>query len=161
MFKKLSIVFLLVFLSFVSLNGCDTQDQAGGGCGSNGYDYSSDEIEFKLPPASNNGIASYQVDLLAPVSKEILASQEGVPGETLIFTLDRPMVYVPAILTAIDASGNVLDEAKVAVVDVDVMVQVCDVTVDTTAGIGTGTTVDVNVECFGKQFADVHVDTRK
>lgn len=160
MIKKLSFGVMLVFLAFVFLNGCDSQSQSDTGCGSS-YDYSEDQVEFKLPPASDNGIASYQVDLKAPVTKEVIGSQKGKPGETLIFTLDRPLVYIPATLTAFDAKGSVLDEAQVVVVDVDVMNQVCDVTVDTTSVAGSGgTTVDVNVKCFGKEFADVHVDTR-
>lgn len=157
MIKKVSFVFLLVFLSFVCLNGCDSQDQSG--CGSAD---TSDEIEFELPPASDNGIASYEVELMAPASKESLGTQTGTPGQTLVFTLDRPMVYVVANVKALSASGAVLGENEVGLVDVDVITGICDVTVDVSSVLDSdGTTVDVNVNCFGIDVTDVNVDTRK
>ncbi len=159
MCKHVSTFFVLIFLSVLFLNGCEAPESSQTGCDSGTYDYSSDEIEFTLPPAAGTDIASYRVELQDPVTKEIMGSQTGEPGETLIFTLDRPKVYVRAKLTALDSSGAVLDEADVAVVDVDVMNPICEVTVDTVAVINSDQTkVDVNVECFGVEFADVHVD---
>lgn len=160
MVKKISYLLLVVFISFISLTGCDSPDQDQRGC--DGQDYSSDEIEFKLPPASDNGIASYQVDLLAPFSQDIIASQTGAPDETLVFELDQPRVYIRAILSALDSNGAVLGETEVGLVDVDVITGICDVTVDVSSvHEGAGTTVDVNVNCFGFDVTDVHVDTRR
>lgn len=159
MLKHISTIFVLIFISILFFYGCDTPGQTENGSGSGDYDYRSDQVEFKLPAASDNAIASYQVDLKDPVTREILGSQEGVPGETLIFDLDRPKVYLRAILTAVDANGAEIDTAEVVLVDVDVANPICQVTVDTAAVVDSDNTkVDVSVECFGVKFADVHVD---
>lgn len=162
MFKHISILSVLLFSFIVFLNGCDIEapEESSTGCDSGTYDYSSDQIEFTLPPSTGTDIAGYLVELQDPITKKTLGSQEGEPGETLIFTLDRPKIYVRAMLTAMDSSGAVLAEAQAAVVDVDVMTPICEVTVDTAVVIDSDqTAVDVNVKCFGIEFADVHVDS--
>ncbi len=165
MSKQILSILIMILCSTVFLYGCGTEttsqtdETLQTDCNSGTYDGTSDEIEFQLPPPSANAIDSYIVELEDSVTHETLGSQEGFPGETLIFCIDTPKVYVNATLTALDAGGSVLDIVKVAVVDVDVRNPICQVTVDTAVFMDADhTKVDVDVECVGRQFADVDVD---
>lgn len=150
MYKHILFLIVSIVFSIAVISGCDSGESRSGDF--NGST-DSDEIKFELPETANNSIESYKVELVNPVTKQSLGIQEGYPGEMLIFEIDEPLVYVNAILTALDSGGEVLSSSQVAVVDVDINTPNCAVVVETSSITDNNDTkVNVDVECLGSDI---------
>lgn len=120
------------------------------GCES--VDLTSDTIEFRLPNTSDEEIAGYTVELVDPMNEDSLGIQEGLPGEILIFELDRIRNYTDAIVTALAADGSVLDSTDAMVVDLDWRSPLCVITADATrimySKLLPKTKYSIDVKCY-------------
>lgn len=146
MLKRIFSTGLFVFLSIMMLAGCESVDYT-------------DTIEFRLPATSDQTIASYEVELVTPVTQESLGVQEGLPGETLIFEFDRELAYVDATVTALASDGTVLDSTDAIVVDLDWKSPGCSINADSSSlRDNNKTKVSIDVDCYGTDFTTGYND---
>lgn len=140
MLKHIFPVSVSVFLAIAIFAGCQPADYT-------------DTIEFRLPDTEDETIASYTVELINPATQESFDSQEGLPGETLIFEFDRERVYVNSTVTAFAADGTVLDSTDAMILDLDWMSPGCTIKENYNYLTGAnGTKISIEVDCYGTDF---------
>lgn len=145
MLRKLSPI-LLVFCIMCAgfLSGCDEAAVL--------------EVTFNMPDSDmimGREITGYKIQVIDPVTTDVIVEVEGVPGEVIVQTVVIPCEYVLVNVVAFSYADVVVEVDD----QVDVLVGVhsgCEVVVDVNVVVETGaTTVDVMVDCPG---ADVSVD---
>lgn len=145
MFRKLSPILLVCCILFAGLfSGCDEAAVV--------------EVTFNMPDAQmimGQEITGYKIQLVDPITTDVIVEVEGVPGEVIVQTVVIPCEYVFVNVVAFNYADVVVEVDD----EVDVLVGVhsgCEVAVDVNVVVETGaTTVDVAVDCPG---ADVIVD---
>lgn len=158
MLRKFVLTCLAVLFCLVPLIGCD---QGGSGCdqGNTGIET---EYTFELPDASvSDVVVKYKIELKDEITMEVLASAEGLPGETVVLVVVDAPDRVKVEITSFDVANVTVDVSEGVLVNVDIDAGgICQVVTDVGVDIATGeTTVNVNVTCFGVEIVDVNVDT--